>query len=401
MTTEGLRVEADDFRRPAPRPLAWLRRHPTVVDAGVTVVACAPHLMGMVYRHGEVGWWGYPLIAVTAIALLLRRRRPFAVLMIVAVACALSPLVQPGFIFPMLPFSFALFTVATRQTALRAVAGYAVAVLVTVLMTVPYSLNGLTPPLLSLTDPFSLLALAAGIAVKSRRDHRERLADTVNRRIDHAALAERSRIAAEMHDVVAHSLTVIVSLANGATSSWRKHPEQAVAAVERIGGIGRDALDEMHRTLSLLRDSDEELDEQLHRSGGNLPALDELAARFDAAGLPVAVHRSGPDIPADTALRQAVYRIVQESLTNSLRHATNPTGARVTLDTAEDTIVITIEDDGEAVKKPIAPGYGLVGIRQRAASLGGRAESAPHEGGGWRVVVELPAGACRGGANDD
>jgi signal transduction histidine kinase len=268
---------------------------------------------------------------------------------------------------------------------------------VAMVATVPYSLNGIRPELGSLMDPVSLIALAAGLLVKSRRDHTRWLTETVNQRIEHAALTERTRIAAEMHDLVAHSLTVIVALANGASSAAWTHPERSRTAVEQIAAVGREALGDMHRTLALLRDADAGLDTNLHRSGANLPTLEELAEGFRVAGLPVTLTRTGPDLPDDAALRQSVYRIAQESLTNTLRHAHTPTGATVAIDHGDGVVVLTITNDGGPVTRQGLPGHGLVGIRQRAAAHGGGAESGPLPGGGWRTRVVLGTSGTRSG----
>jgi signal transduction histidine kinase len=165
--------------------------------------------------------------------------------------------------------------------------------------------------------------------------------------------------------------------------------------VEQIAAVGRDALGDMHRTLALLRDADTGLDANLHRSGDNLPTLEELAEGCRLAGLPVTLTRTGPALPADAALRQAVYRIAQESLTNTLRHAHGPSGATVAIDHADGAVVLTITDDGGPVTLPGPPGHGLVGIRERAAAHGGDAESGPRPGGGWRTRVVLGTGGAR------
>lgn len=395
MTTERLRVEAADLTRPPSRLALWARGHPGTVDVVVVVAAGLPHLLVLGSRAEGTTWWGYLLLAVSAGILLARRRRPLTVLVVAALAGALGALTQPGFGFPMLPFAVALYTVASRRTTARTAIGYGVAVAVAMLATVPYSLSGVRPQLGSLMDPVTLVALAAGFLVRSRRDHTRWLTETMNQRIENAALTERTRIAAEMHDLVAHSLTVIVALANGATSAAQKHPERSREAVEQIAAVGRDALGDMHRTLALLRDADAGLDANLHHSGDNLPTLEELAEGFRVAGLPVTLTRTGPALPADAALRQAVYRITQESLTNTLRHAHGPTEATVAIDHGDGVVVLTITDDGAPVTRQGPPGHGLVGIRQRAAAHGGDAESGPLPDGGWRTRAVLAAAATR------
>ena len=393
---EPLNMQISDLRRPPVKPLAWLRRHPVVVDAAVMVLACGPYLAALLYRAYDFGWWGYPLLAITAAALFLRRRWPLTMLIVIAFACAFSPLARPGSGFPMIPFAFALYVVASRQSTGRAVIGYGIGVAATVLATLPYSLSGVQPPLVGLFDSFSLIALAIGVIVKSRRDQEQRLLELVNERIDHSALTERTRIAAEMHDVVAHALTVIVSLANGATSIREKHPAKADAAVEQIALVSRDALDDMHRTLDMLRTADAGLNESLHHSGDNLPTVEELVERFHTAGLPVTLTRDGDPLPDDVAVRQAVFRIVQEALTNTLRHADAPSSAAVTILRENGRIEVRVEDDGLSKTAPHIPGHGLVGIEQRARTFGGHAESGPRPGGGWRTIAVLHPHGERG-----
>lgn len=386
---EQVSMQAADLRRPTAKPLAWLRRFPVVVDVLVMLLACGPLLVALLFRAYDFGWWGYPLLAITAAALLPRRRWPLAMLTVVALTCAFSPLARPGAGFPMIPFAFALYTVVSRQTTGRAVIGYGIGFAAAVLATIPYSLSGVTPPLVTLLDPFFLIAVVIGVIVKNRRDQEQRLLELVNERIERAALTERTRIAAEMHDVVAHALTIIVSLANGATSIRDKHPAKANAAVEQIAAVSRDALDDMHRTLTLLRTADSGLDANLHNSGDNLPTIEELIDRFRAAGLSVTLSRHGDPLPDDVAVRQAVFRIVQESLTNTLRHADSPSSATVAIIHENADIEIRVEDDGLPRAAQHMPGHGLVGIEQRARAFGGHAEAGPRPGGGWRTMATL------------
>ena len=400
---EHVSLQAAELRRPTARPVAWLRRHPGVVDAVVVVLACGPLLAALLFRADDVGWWGYPLLAITAAALFVRRRWPLAMLTVVAITCACSPLARPGAGFPMLPFAFALYAVAATQSTGRTVLGYGIGIAATALATLPYSVSGLMPPMVTLFDPFALIALAFGVIVQHRRAEERRVLELVNERIAYAALTERTRIAAEMHDVVAHALTIIVSLANGATSIRTRHPEKADAAVEQIARVSRDALDDMHRTLTMLRTADAALDEHLQHSGDNLPTIDALIEGFRAAGLPVTLTWCGDALPADVGLRQAVFRIVQESLTNTLRHARSPSSASVTIlhecsrdrDGEPDRVEIRVEDDGLARAEPHAPGHGIIGIDQRARAFGGQAVAGPRPGGGWRTVAVLYAHAGR------
>ncbi|MDF2989526.1 MAG: hypothetical protein K0S37_40 [Microbacterium sp.] len=391
--TESLQVRLADLRRPPAPPLAWLRRHPIAVDVVVVIVACVPPLIAMIYRAGDAGWWGYLLLAITAAALLMRRRWPLPVLVVVAISCAASPLAQPGFGYPMIPFAFALYTVASLQSPTRALIGYGIGVASTALATVPYSLSGTAPPLVALLDPFALIALAVGLVVRGRRERHVALAQLVNERIENAAGLERARIAAEMHDVVAHSISVMVALANGADAGWSAHPERARAAIGKIAVVGRDALTDIHRVLRILRGADADLDGSLHESGLNLPTLEELTATYRDAGLPVELVRHGRPLPNDPALRIAVYRIVQEALTNTLRHATGATGATVTVTATEDQVAVEVTDDGMPSRTEPEIGHGLTGIGERARRHGGNSTAGPLLGRGWRIHATLRIGA--------
>ncbi|MCD2498463.1 sensor histidine kinase [Microbacterium nymphoidis] len=392
--TESQSMRLADLQRPPWAPLAWLRRHPVVVDVIVVLVACVPSLVAMIYRSGDLGWWGYPLLAITAAALLLRRRWPLTMLVVVAISCAASPLAQPGFGYPMIPFAFALYAVASLQPPTRAFIGYGVGLASTVLATIPYSLSGTTPPLVALLDPFALIALIIGLVVRGQRERRIALHKLVNERIENAASAERARIAAEMHDVVAHSISVMVALANGADAGWSAHPERARAAVGKIAIVGRDALTDIHRVLHILRGADAELHDSLHESGLNLPTLEALAATYRDAGLPVELTWHGRQLPDDPALRIAVYRIVQEALTNTLRHATGASGATVTVTTTEDEVAVEVTDDGAPSRGERATGHGLTGITERARRHGGDSAAGPLPGRGWRTHATLRIGGA-------
>lgn len=394
--THSLRFQARELASAPWPPLAWLLRHPVIIDVVVVIVAVLPALLATIFQGGGFSsWFGYLALAVVAAAALLwRRRYPLTVLIVVAIACAVSPLAQPGFGFPMVPFAFALYTVASLQTTSRALIGLGAGIGITVLATIPYSLAGTSPPLVPLLEPFVLIALVIGIAVRGRRDRRNALAELVNERIENAASMERARIAAEMHDVVGHSISVMVALANGADAGWNAHPERARAAVSKITVVGRDALVDVHRVLQLLRGADPALDVGLHESGQNLPTLEALATTYRDAGLPVALTQQGLPLPDDPAMRMAVYRIVQEALTNTLRHARGATGAAVAVAVGETHITIEATDDGLPSGTEPETGHGLTGIRERARRHGGDSTAGPLAGGGWRTHATLRTGAA-------
>lgn len=391
--THSLRVQAGDLARPPWRPLAWLLRHPVIIDAVVVVAAVLPPLLATIFQGGLASWFGWLTLTVTAMVLFWRRRYPLSVLAVVAVACALSPLAQPGFGYPMIPFAFALYTVAARQPFHRAAIGYGIGVSVPLLVTLAHLALGAEASSPSILDPFALIALVIGLSVRGRRERRTALAELVNERIENAASLERARIAAEMHDVVAHSISVMVALANGADAGWSAYPERARTAVGKITVVGRDALIEIHRVLHILRDADADLDGNLHESGLNLPTIDHLTATYRDAGLPVELTQHGGALPDDPALRIAVYRIVQEALTNTLRHAHGASVATVAIAVTERQVTIEVTDDGCPSHAAPEVGHGLTGIRERARGHGGDSTAGPLPGRGWRTNATLHIGA--------
>lgn len=151
------------------------------------------------------------------------------------------------------PFAFALYTVSSRQRIGRAALGYGFGVgipLVGALALLLTTGSAFSPTVL---DPYALVALLLGLIVRNRQQRREAITELVNQRIENARAAERSRITAEMHDVVAHSLSVMIALADGASTGWQKHPERSAKTLENLSAVGRTALLDMQRILQLLR----------------------------------------------------------------------------------------------------------------------------------------------------
>jgi signal transduction histidine kinase len=236
-------------------------------------------------------------------------------------------------------------------------------------------------------QPLLILAIAlaagtaAGVGLYLRWiDHDRR------RGLDEARQDERLAIARELHDVVAHHVTGIVVQAQAAQAVWDDRPAAARAAVTEIESAGAEALGSMRRLVGTLRaDGPEPV--------GPLAALDglqELAGRSAELGLPVRLHIT--DVPADLPadLAASVHRIVQESITNSQRHATGATGVDVTVEGRRDDLVLAVRDDGRPLATRRARGYGLTGMAERAQMLGGTFRAGPLDGGGWSVQVELP-----------
>ncbi|MFF1403844.1 sensor histidine kinase [Streptomyces sp. NPDC058294] len=242
-------------------------------------------------------------------------------------------------------------------------------------------------------------ALALGLMVRIRRaqlaglrDRAARLEIERDQRSRLAAATERARVAREMHDIVGHNLSVMITLADAGVYATDTAPERGKEALRLIGDTGRTALGELRRVLGVLRKASDasagapELSPQ--------PGVADLAALCDgvrSAGLDV-VYRTVGDVEAlDGGVQLTVYRIVQEALTNTLKHA-GP-GTRVNLSVVvEDTrLVIRVRDDGPAGRPgpPNEEGHGLVGMRERAALYGGDVSAGPAAGGGWTVQATL------------
>jgi signal transduction histidine kinase len=223
----------------------------------------------------------------------------------------------------------------------------------------------------------SLHERAARLEVE--RDHEGRL----------AAAAERARIAREMHDIVAHNLSVIISLADGASYSMTSSPQRASEAIDRVSATGRQALLEMRRLLGVLR---EDALEQPLAPQPSLERLDELLAQVYAAGIPVTMDLDGDPHNLPEGVQLTVFRVAQEALTNTLKHAARPTRAHLALRCHARSVELEVTDTGKgaAPRASLAgSGRGLSGMRERAVAYGGRLDAGPRADGGWRVHLSL------------
>jgi len=204
-----------------------------------------------------------------------------------------------------------------------------------------------------------------------------------------AVAHERATIAREMHDVVAHSLAVIIVQADGGRYAMAASPSAGSRVLETVAATARDALEEMRRLIDLLRSDDPSAEERQIRGLDDVPALVERARQ---AGLDVTLSLSPGDV--HPALGVTVYRLVQEALTNVIRHAGPSAHCAVTVSAADGSLRVSIVDSGgpSASSASDRVGHGLVGMRERTAVLGGTFDAGPRADGGWRVHAELPLG---------
>ena len=397
-----------------PRPPGAIRRfwgaHPGAVDAVLVVTYALVSTFWAIIGPLASGSWTpvapiiVPLVGgiVAAVSLLMRRRHPwrsFAVFGAVALVCLLVNVsVEP---FGMALGLYALFVYRSNRSGWI---GFAIAVFAGV--AVFPQLNALlrgdsTAVLTSLPSSLvyvivMLVAALIGVSVGDRRRYIGALLDRANqlaRERDQqtrlATLAERARITREIHDVVAHSVSVMVSLADGAAALAAKDAGRTREAAQEIGSVGRHSLLEMRRLLGALGDDASDGSAPLHPHPG-IDELDALIETFRTAGLPVVTRMQGIP-PASPTLQNAVYRIVQEALTNALRYAEEPRSVLVHLDFRAQGLTIDVTDDGRGAARAesVGSGRGLVGIRERARLFGGTADAGQTAEGGWRVHVEM------------
>ncbi|WP_430868182.1 sensor histidine kinase [Demequina aurantiaca] len=210
-----------------------------------------------------------------------------------------------------------------------------------------------------------------------------------------AAAEERARIAREMHDVVAHTLSVMVAQADGGLFAGANDPKQAQRALETIADVGRSALTEMRSLLGVLRESNSDT------AMGPQPGLADvptLVAGMREGGLAVSFVTTGTPHPLPIGAGLAVYRIVQEALTNVLKHAGPSVTTFVQLQWEDDAVTVTISDDGRgAAARSDGKGSGLEGMRERTTVFSGTLDAGPKAGGGYLVRARLPLGTGIGG----
>jgi signal transduction histidine kinase len=251
--------------------------------------------------------------------------------------------------------------------------------------------NGPTLANVVLLAAWLLLLLVGAEWIRARSQRRAALAHSQQEEARRQASEERLRIARELHDVVAHNISLINVQASTALHLMDRQPERAREALTAIKEVSKEALVELRSVLGVLRQVDEALSTA---PAPTLGRLDELVARTRQAGVEVSVERRGQlgDLPS--AVDQAAYRITQEALTNVTRHAA-AARATVRLATPDGGVVVEIDDDGRGSSAPASPGgNGIAGMRERARALGGTLQAGPRSDGGFRVRAWLPVPAA-------
>jgi signal transduction histidine kinase len=355
---------------------------------GVLVVSHSSHahasLIPAALQNTSVRWLVVACAIVVAVAALaLRHRQPLAAVFAIAAAV----LALPAVLVLLGPALVALYTVAItrgpRDTAIAAVGVVAAFVLQPVAWG-PTGDNSL-PTVLIGTVASTALGLYAGVRRESARERTSFEQREEALEAERTVTEERVRIARELHDVVAHTLSLIIVQSEVMRTNLADEERRASAGA--IAELGRDAMAELHRTLELLRGRDE-VAERAPRPV--LSDLQQLADQSRAGGLEVELGIEGAVRPLPASFELSAYRIVQEALTNVRRHA-GAVHATVRLRFGVDALEVSIEDDGAGAPAAArSAGHGLRGMRERAAMLGGLVSDGPREQGGYRVSAILP-----------
>ncbi|MEV4331559.1 sensor histidine kinase [Streptomyces sp. NPDC049597] len=388
----------------------FLRRHPTGVDCSWAVVLFGFAMLWAVQEPVGAGprITAVGVVLVLSVVVALRRRMPERML----VLAALAGVAQLVLDVEVNPADFAMmviiYTVAAHDgprwaSRLALVGGLSAATLaqirwpaeeqgtlgrifVTVVMSLPFALAWV------LGDSIrTRRAYFAQLEERARRLEKEREAQAKV-----AVAAERARIARELHDVVAHNVSVMVVQADGAAYVLDAAPDQAKQALETISSTGRQALAEMRRLLGVLRTGD------APESGEYVPQpdveqIEELVEQVRAAGLTVDFKVEGTPRPLPSGVELTAYRIVQEALTNTRKHGGPEAGASVRLVYFDDGLGLLVEDDGRGSSHELyedggadGRGHGLIGMRERVGMVGGTLDAGPRPGGGFRISALLP-----------
>lgn len=389
------------MRRSSPARTWPFDIHPVdvAVAIGLAALSFLPYLSGAA-EPGSTGAITIALLLLQSLPLIVRRHAPLAVLLVVVSATVVQiALLPPGEdLLAGLGLLVAVYTVGERldrptSLGLTALTGVMIAALLIGRGGVPDVLQNLIQ-----TELILAVAWLVGDAARIRRIYTESLVEHARliesereERTRRAVLEERERIARELHDVVAHHVSVIVIQAGGGLSALDRRPEEARSALESIASTGRQALTEMRRMLGVLGEGE---------PAGPMPGLDlldDLIGQVRAAGLAVELSVEGERSRLDPGLELSAYRIIQEALTNSLKHAGGGR-ARVIVTYEPGALVIAVDDErgpgGAPAVEALHAGRGLVGMRERVAMLRGSIDAQPTPAG-FRVVARLPIDASQ------
>ncbi|WP_053754961.1 sensor histidine kinase [Streptomyces sp. MMG1533] len=389
----------------------FLRRHPTWVDSFWAVFLFGISVVGETARQEARGTDSpavvVPIVLLLCLVIALRRRMPEKMLLL-AIGLGVAQLAlnveTTAADFAMLVI---VYTVAATGARWASRVALAVGLCAAPLATLRWpnedtSALGNLALMIFQAVPFAL-AWVLGDSIRTRRAYFAQLEER-NARLEKereaqakvAVAAERARIARELHDVVAHNVSVMVVQADGAAYVLDAAPDQAKKALETISSTGRQALAEMRRLLGVLRTGE-------HQEGGeyvpqpDVEQIDDLVEQCRGSGLPVDFKIEGTPRPLPSGVELTAYRIVQEALTNTRKHGGPNAGASVRLVYFDDGLGLLVEDDGKGAPHELyeeggadGAGHGLIGMRERVGMVGGTLDAGPRPGGGFRISALLP-----------
>jgi signal transduction histidine kinase len=389
----------------------FLRRHPAWVDGFWAAVLFGISVIGgaslEASRGTDLPALVVPVMLLLSLVVALRRQMPERML-VLAVAVGAAQLVLD---VATLPADFALLVIVYTVAAVGArwasrfalTAGLCAAPLAQLRWpNEETSAAGNIAVMIFQTVPFAL-AWVLGDSIRTRRAYFAQLEERAARlekereaQAKVAVAAERARIARELHDVVAHNVSVMVVQADGAAYVLDAAPDQAKKALETISSTGRQALAEMRRLLGVLRTGE-------HQEAGeyvpqpDVQQIEDLVEQCRGSGLPVDFRIEGTPRPLPSGVELTAYRIVQEALTNTRKHGGPNAGASVRLVYFDDGLGLLVEDDGKGAPHELyeeggfdGQGHGLIGMRERVGMVGGTLDAGPRPGGGFRISVLLP-----------
>ena len=345
------------------------------------------------------GWWPYVLAGV-CLLILVRRSVPLLAMaphLLGPVSYFYEPATIAGEqtinfrLWQMVAMMIAVYTVGRCVPPARGDRRSAIGVALVLATTGMYLWFDPGDPMAGLFFPLAPYGLGVAIAVQARRtaEAASVRAEIREQHAREAVMEERVRIARELHDMVAHSVTVMVIQAGVVRRRLDAGLDVDRDLLRGIESAGRDAVGELRRTLGLLRGEDAET----AQPPAGLDRLDELIAQVRDAGLTVTLRREGEPVPVPPAVDLSAFRIVQEALTNVLRHA-GPQRVTVTVGYRSDGLHLSVVNDGRPVPPPAPGGQGLIGMRERAALFGGELTAGPRAEGGFAVTTRLPLPAA-------
>ncbi|WP_406726210.1 sensor histidine kinase [Streptomyces sp. GD-15H] len=389
----------------------FLRRHPAWVDGFWAVVLFGTSVLSGADAEKTEGTQlpalTVPVMLLLSLVVALRRRMPERMLILAVVVSVLQVVLDVATMpadFALLVIVYTVATVGARWASRLALAAGLCAAPVAQARW-PFedvSTAGNIAMVIFQAVPFAL-AWVLGDSMRTRRAYFAQLEERAARlerereaQAKVAVAAERARIARELHDVVAHNVSVMVVQADGAAYVLDAAPDQAKKALETISSTGRQALAEMRRLLGVLRTGE-------HQEAGeyvpqpDVQQIEDLVEQCRASGLPVDFKVEGTARPLPSGLELTAYRIVQEALTNTRKHGGPNTGASVRLVYFDDGLGLLVEDDGKGAPHELyeeggldGQGHGLIGMRERVGMVGGTLDAGPRPGGGFRISALLP-----------